>query len=346
MSATRRAPKARKIRPAETSPDGRLAPAQRARLRVLVLAVAIVAAGAWAYSNSFGGVFVLDDVRAIVRNTTIRTLWPLSVPLSPPSGSTVSGRPVANLSFAVSAALAGEPPSAAPAGSVAPGQNAALDPVPFHAGNLLIHLAAALALFGVVRRTLLSPRLRDRFEAAAPWLAFAVALLWVVHPLHTSAVTYIVQRVESLMGLFYLLTLYCAIRASDGPRRGWWAAAAVVSCAAGMGTKETMVTAPLMVALWDYLFGGSEKGRPAGIRWRLVGALAATWLLLAFLVSREFRGPSVDLSPGNDLAVPANAGRGGDALPAARVLSVAAGLLLRLAARCRLPSGWRGRRRC
>ena len=135
------------------------------------------------------------------------------------------------------------------------------------------------------------------------------------------------------MGLFYLLTLYCAIRASDGPRQGWWAAAAVVACAAGMGTKETMVTAPLMVALWDYLFGGSEKGRPAGIRWRLVGALAATWLLLAFLVSREFRGPSVDLLARNDLAVPAHAGRGGDALPAARVLSVAAGLPLRLAAR-------------
>ena len=167
-------------------------------------------------SNSFGGVFVLDDVRAIVRNPTIRTLWPLSVPLSPPSESTVSGRPVANLSFALSAALAAERPAAAGADGLAPGQFVALDPTPFHAGNLLIHLAAALALFGVVRRTLLSPRLRDWFEAAAAWLAFAVALLWVVHPLHTSAVTYIVQRVESLMGLFYLLTLYCAIRASDG----------------------------------------------------------------------------------------------------------------------------------
>ena len=297
MSATRRAPRARKTSPAATSTTGAPRPPQP-NFRVLALAAVIIAAGAWAYSNSFGGVFVLDDVRAIVRNTTIRTLWPLSVPLSPPSESTVSGRPVANLSFALSAALADEPAAAAPARGGAPGQLAALDSAPFHAGNLLIHLAAALALFGVVRQTLLSPRLRDRFEAAAPWLAFAVALLWVVHPLHTSAITYIVQRVESLMGLFYLLTLYCAIRASEGPGRVWAAAAAVAACAAGMGTKETMVTAPLMVALWDYLFGGSEKGRPTKIRWRLVGALAATWLLLAFLVSREFRGPSVDLSPG------------------------------------------------
>ncbi len=247
----------------------------------LVLAALIVAAGAWAFWPSFGGVFVLDDVRAIVRNPTIRTLWPLAVPLSPPSESTVAGRPVANLSFAISYAMGGAP----------------LDPKPFHAGNLLIHVAAALVLFGVVRRTLLSPRLCGRFQAAAPWLAFAVALVWVVHPLHTSAVTYVVQRVESLMGLFYLLTLYCAIRAGDGVRPAWWTAAALASCAAGMATKETMVSAPFVVALWDWTFRVSKDGRPAGVRWRLVAGLAATWALLAFLVSRQLRAPSIDLSP-------------------------------------------------
>ena len=63
-------------------------------------------------------------------------------------------------------------------------------------------------------------------------LAFAVALLWIVHPLNTESVTYIVQRGESLMGLFLLLTLYCAIRASeDGPRRAVWARRGCRLCA-------------------------------------------------------------------------------------------------------------------
>ena len=261
-----------------------------------VLAATIIAAGVWAFSNSFSGVFVLDDVRAIVRNPSIRTLWPLAVPLSPPSESTVSGRPVANLSFAISYAMGAQ--ASRQGGDPAPGLPAPIDPVPFHAGNLVIHLTSALVLFGIVRRTLESPRLRDRFGEAAPWLAGAVALLWVVHPLQTAAVTYIVQRVESLMGLFYLLTLYCAIRASDSRRPGRWGAGAVVFCAAGMGTKEAMVTAPIIVALWDHLFGARPDGRPAGVRWPLVGALATMWLLLAFLVSRQFRGPSIDLSPG------------------------------------------------
>nr|MBA2260152.1 hypothetical protein [Acidobacteriota bacterium] len=44
----------------------------------------IIVAGLWSYSNSLSGVFVLDDVRAIVQNETIRSLTPIDRPLSPP----------------------------------------------------------------------------------------------------------------------------------------------------------------------------------------------------------------------------------------------------------------------
>src|SRR4029079_3723899 len=85
----------------------------------------------------------------------------------------------------------------------------------YHATNITIHAAAALVLFGIVRRTLLTPPLRDRVEPSSTTLAFLVALLWALHPLQTQAVTYLVQRVESLMGLFLLLTVYCAIRGAE-----------------------------------------------------------------------------------------------------------------------------------
>jgi tetratricopeptide (TPR) repeat protein len=288
---------------------------------VLLLAFLIVVTGAFAYAPSFSGVFVLDDVRAIVQNPTIRTLWPPSTPLAPPSASTVAGRPVANLSFAISYALA---PAPLP------------DATAFHLGNLLIHLAAALVLFGVVRRTLLSPSLhkygnalvrsglsneeataahaiergtgpslrldapgqplRSGLEAAAPWLALVVALVWVVHPLQTAAVTYVVQRVESLMGLFYLLTLYCAIRASGDTHTRAWTAAAIVCCGLGMATKEVMVTAPIMVALWDHVFGRPRANGGGRVRLRLVIGLAATWAILGALVAYEHRGPSISLT--------------------------------------------------
>ena len=83
------------------------------------------------------------------------------------------------------------------------------------------------------------------------------------------------------MGLFLLLTLYCAIR---GTTR--WTTLAVLFCALGMATKQTMVGAPLLVVLWDWLFG-------ARMRWRFYAALAATWLLLAYLVVSEPRPHSI-----------------------------------------------------
>lgn len=236
-------------------------------------ALLILSAGVWAYSNSFSGVFVLDDVRAIVRNETIRSLTPIERPLSPPPMSTVSGRPLANLTFAVSYATS------------------QLNVRGYHLLNLVIHLACALTLFGVVRRTLQTAPMQSRFGPAATYVAGAAAMLWVVHPLTTAAVTYIVQRVESLMSLFYLLTLYCAIRAADGRLRAAWAAASITSCALGMATKEVMVTAPLAVALWDVVFRRGQR-----TRWGLLAGLAGTWLICAALISGEQRQASIAMS--------------------------------------------------
>jgi tetratricopeptide (TPR) repeat protein len=246
--------------------------APRAR-RLPVFAALVIAAVLWTYAPGLDGAFLLDDFRAVVRNTTIETL---SGAFSPPPESTVSGRPVANLSFALNRWLAA-PDSLAWS---------------YHAGNLLIHLAAALLLMGVVRRTLESDRLRPRFGESAGWIACAVAVLWAVHPLNTEAVTYVVQRVESLMSLFLLLTLYCAIRA-DGAAGSWrtaWTAAAVLACALGMGTKEVMAGAPLVVLAWDWLFLAPRRPR-----WGLAAGLAATWIVLGLLVYNERRAPSVDL---------------------------------------------------
>jgi tetratricopeptide (TPR) repeat protein len=281
--------------------------AREAASRTWLAAALIVAAGIWAYGNSFSGAFVFDDTPAIVENPHIRSLWPLTRAMSAPGQVTVSGRPIAALSFAVNYALA--PPEVrdvmTPTGGGATfGVDARFkrNLWGYHAFNLAIHLAAGLVLFGVVRRTLISPRMGDRFAAASTPVAFAVALLWIVHPLHTESVTYLVQRVESLMGLFYLLTLYCAIRAweeTDSSAGRRWSIAAIAACAFGMGTKEVMVSAPILVAVWDFVFLSGPRPKVQGprgqgqTRWPLYLALAATWLILAVLVAIEPRGRSV-----------------------------------------------------
>ncbi|HWA10067.1 MAG TPA: tetratricopeptide repeat protein [Opitutaceae bacterium] len=152
----------------------------------------------------------------------------------------------------------------------------------YHAMNLGIHLLAALVLFGLVRRTLQQPVLQRHAGAALP-LAFLTALLWAVHPLQTESVDYVVQRAESLMGLFYLLTLYSFVRwARRGARA--WAVAAVVSCLLGMATKEVMASAPLIVWLYDRTFVSGSFREAWRRHRRLHIALMATWLLLGWLV--------------------------------------------------------------
>lgn len=230
------------------------------------------------YANSLNAAFVFDDFPAIVENPHVRNLRPFSESLGAPEESPIAGRPVAAFSFAVSYALAG-----------------GYDTQMYHAMNIAIHACAALALFGILRRTLLTPPLRRRFGASSTTLAFVIALLWAVHPVQTQSVTYIVQRVESLMGLFLLLTLYCAIRSREGgSRAAMWMTASVICCALGMGTKQVMVGAPILVVLWDWLFAGGPdaSGRPVW-RWRFYAALSTTWLLLAYLVATETRPHSV-----------------------------------------------------
>jgi len=261
MRVTAKAP------PAACEPN---APGKPGKAAVVLSAVVIVIAGLAAYEGSFGCPFVFDDRQSIVENPTIRHLWPLGEVISMPhdAGYTVAGRPVVNFTLALNYALSGT------------------DVWSYHGLNLAIHLCAGLVLFGVVRRTLRQPLLRDRFGAHATSLAWAVALLWTVHPLQTEAVTYVVQRVESLMGLMYLLTLYAFIRATEPP--GWrrWSVVAVVACLIGMAAKEVMVTAPILVLLYDRTFVvGSFREAWRRRHW-LYGALAATWIPLVWLVAR------------------------------------------------------------
>ena len=229
----------------------------------------VVAAGLLAYHNSFSGPFIFDDFYSIEDNPTIHHLWPIWQTLSPPriGAPTVEGRPLVNLSLAINYALGGYRVWG------------------YHALNLTIHILAALTLFGIVRRTLLQPRFSGRFGAAADGLALAVAVLWMVHPLQTESVTYIIQRAESLMGLFYLLTLYCFIRAADLPQPRVWYGLCVGACALGMASKEVMASAPLIVMLYDRAFVAGSLREAWRRRWKLYLALASTWILLGYLMT-------------------------------------------------------------
>jgi len=250
---------------------------------VLLAGGVIVVAALAAYRNSFHGPLVFDDIGTIAENLSIRRLWTALRP--PVEGMPVTGRPIANLSFAFNYAVGGTSVWG------------------YHAVNLLIHILAGLTLFGIIRRTLerwsgLSPtrssapsnqRVGDNPLHLNTAIALAIALIWTLHPLQTESVTYISQRAESLMGLFYFLTLYCFIRSVDGKRfeirNSKFEIFSVAACLFGMATKEVMVSAPVIVLLYDRTFVAGTFGEAWRRRGRYYIGLACTWLLLAALLA-------------------------------------------------------------
>jgi tetratricopeptide (TPR) repeat protein len=247
-------------------PSSPLTPSPPLPTRHHWLAIAgIVLAGALAYANSLSGPFVLDDQASIVNNSHLRHLWPPLRPFGADQDSSLAGRPIATLSLAINFAVGG------------------LDVRGYHLANIVLHLCAGLLLFGIVRRTLDLPAMRGRAHGSPASIACATALLWVLHPLNTDAVNYLTQRTELLMALCYGLTLYCSLRAHQSLRPRVWLGLGVASCAVGMGCKESMVTCPVLVVLFDraFAYGSYREMFRARGRWYL--ALGATWAVLVLL---------------------------------------------------------------
>ncbi len=213
-------------------------------------AALIVGLALSAWWNSFVGSFQFDDFKVIVDNPAVASLgaWWQSMP---------GIRPLLKLSYALNLTWAGD---AADRGLFG-----------FHAVNLALHIGNALLLYAIAHRLLAS-------AANAEAAALLAALLYVVHPVQSEAVTLISGRSMSLMAFFYLGSLLAYLE-----RRRAWSLAAF---AAALATRETAITLPLALLLVDRMRAPNEPLRVALLRgsghWLLAVLAGAALLLLPF----------------------------------------------------------------
>jgi len=250
------------------------APRTPSLTRLTLSMCALVAITVILYTNSLHAPFIFDDLPRIVDNESIRALWPIDGWLHD------SRRPVVSLTLALNHALDGT------------------NPAGYHVFNIAIHAMNAVLFFMLLRTAGKAERLpawlRDRRET----LALAAALLWAAHPLQTQAVTYTIQRGESLMALWYTLVLLATANTSlteNKRTRTIWIITAIAASALGMGTKGVMVTAPIAALLLDRtLFAGTFLGAIKR-QWALYAGLALSWSVLAALgiVQQTFTPESV-----------------------------------------------------
>lgn len=225
-----------------------------------------------AYASSFEGVFIFDDIPWIVENEAIRHLWP---PWEAAGGSL---RVLLFFSLAVNYAVSG------------------LHVWSYHAVNVTIHLLAALTLYGLLRRVLSD----TQGEGAGSRLAHVIAMLWAIHPLNTQAVTYVIQRGESLMGLCFLAALYFLHRGACGSSR-WWQIGAGTAFFAGLASKEVMVVALPIILVYDRLFlAGGFRQALLRRRW-FYAILAAPFVLVGLWSVFVDAGPTRALMQGDSV---------------------------------------------
>lgn len=222
----------------------------------------LFAAALLAYAPSFHAPFTFDDGRYI-RPDLLEAAWP---------PSKLTNRPLVHVTLFANHEYGG------------------LSVIGYHAFNFGVHCLAAAFLFGLVRRTLLLPRFQWRFSAwEAAGLGLATTAVWTLHPLCTQAVTYVIQRCESMMGAAYLALLYFLLRATRTSGLGalLWGTLAVVAVWAGMLSKEVMATAPFVALAFDRVFLAESWRELLRRRWLLYLALLTP--LLWFIPSL---GPS------------------------------------------------------
>ncbi|MBW2689217.1 MAG: tetratricopeptide repeat protein [Deltaproteobacteria bacterium] len=135
------------------------------------------------------------------------------------------------------------------------------------------------------------------------WLyAALIAAIFLVHPLQTQAVTYIVQRMASLAALFGFLCLYMYIRAREQINNGvkWssmrhlclWSMA-LITCYLAVKTKENLAILPLAMLLFEYFYLARKNDRTGGIKAKIIyfvpfflPPLIAAWQRLVTPLSR------------------------------------------------------------
>ncbi len=228
---------------------------RKIRLRWLPLSIlAILLMGLLAYSNSFTASFHWDDIPHIVNNERVHDAGALFDDLADPGrsiGRKINLRPVSLLSFHFNWLAGGE------------------NVTGYHIVNLLLHMITAFLVFILVRMTLLlQPRGKAFDQRLVGGIAAFIALLFLVHPVQSMAVTYIIQRMTILAALFYVASLILYIRSrkeyllnGNTRKASLFFALAVVSGILALFSKQNAASFPAAFILYELFFIRRQDGK-------------------------------------------------------------------------------------
>jgi|WetSurMetagenome_2_1015567.scaffolds.fasta_scaffold25452_2 protein O-mannosyl-transferase len=250
-------------------------PTHASRRGILWAIAVVIALVGLSYSNSLEAIWTLDDNPNILNNPRVQIdnlHWGIlyqsffSPQHTNTDGSYRINRPVAHLSFALNWYFGGS------------------SPVGYRLVNISIHCLTASLLFLVIHALLGSPNMEGRHTGSKTWIALSAALLWALNPIQTQAVTYIVQRMTSLMTLFYIASFWFYILARSQGWRSWRLySLSAISGLLALGSKENAVMLPVVLLVADVVFYQDLSQHSARRRlYTVTGCVACILMLFAF----------------------------------------------------------------
>ncbi len=239
-------------RPKASSAGARISVIGFDRYHALFLALFILV-GFMIYSNTLRSPFVMDDLGAIQNNPYIRMEQISARNIADAAVGYGKNRPVAMVSFALNYYF---------------GQ---YNVVGYHLVNIVVHITTGILLFFFVKLTLtISNQQTNAARKSDPitltTLSFFTALLWLVNPVQTQSVTYIVQRMNSMGAMFYILALWLyakgriaqQLSGRDAAARSryylGWFAGCFLSGILALGSKESTALLPVFIFLYEWYF--------------------------------------------------------------------------------------------
>jgi tetratricopeptide (TPR) repeat protein len=236
------------------------------------------------YANTFSSPFLFDDYNFIVKNNPKLQIDELSFSKLKEATieSTGKKRPLATISLAINYYFSGT------------------DTTSYHLVNIVIHILTGIFLFFLFRITLALTETRkgENTTLVFPtkthyWVAFIAVLIWLLHPLQTNAVTYIVQRMTSMAALFFILSLLCYVKGrilvstkASAVRIGTLMGGCAVFGLCAVASKENAATLPIFILLYEWFFFQDLKS--INKKYVVIGTIAVVFLFV--MISLLFLG--------------------------------------------------------
>ncbi|HLT24681.1 MAG TPA: hypothetical protein VK004_06110, partial [Ignavibacteria bacterium] len=206
----------------------------------------IIIAGLILFFNTLENEFVFDDESVVQNNLSIQTLSTIPDYFTAEDGfHKVIGRyyrPIVSTTYNIDYALW------------------ELDPWGFHLTNILIHIIACLILFALLQELFK----RKKYGLIGSLIG---TLVFLVHPIHTEAVSWVSGRTDSMVTIFFFASFLFYVRyykareskkQADREDAGRMLVWALILYFIGLLSKEMIITMPVILILFDFLFRGKS----------------------------------------------------------------------------------------